>query len=47
MQDEANKRGIEILQSDYNNLLRKLSNKFEELRFVHQEHNKVWYFQRP
>ena len=39
MQDEANKRGIEIPQSDYNvNLIRKLSNKFKELRLVHQEH---------
>ena len=40
MQDKANKQGIEIPQSDYNNLIRKLSNKFKELRFVHQEHNK-------
>ena len=33
MQDKANilKRGIEIPQSDYNNLIRKLSNKFKEL----------------
>ena len=44
MQDEANKRGIEIPQSDNNNLIRKLSTKFEELRFVHQEHNKVLVF---
>ena len=40
MQDKANKQAIEIPQSDYNNLIRKLSNKFKELRFVHQEHNK-------
>ena len=44
MQDKANKQGIEIPQSDYNNLIRKLSNKFKELRFVHQEHNKVLVF---
>ena len=44
MQDEANKGGIEIPQSDYNNLTRKSSNKFKELQFVHQEHNKVLVF---
>ena len=44
MQDKANQQGIEIPQSDYNNLIRKLSNKFKELRFVHQEHNKALVF---
>ena len=44
MQDKANKQGTEIPQSDYNNLIRKLSNKFKELRLVHQEHNKVLVF---
>ena len=44
MQGEANKRGIEIPQSNYNNLIRKLSNKFKELRFVHQEQNKLLVF---
>ena len=43
-QDEANKRGIEVPQSDYNNLIRKLSNKLKELGLVHQEHNKVLVF---
>ena len=44
MQDKTKKRGTEIPQSDYNNLIRKLSNKFKELRFVHQEHNNVLVF---
>ena len=44
MQGEANKRGIEIPQSNYNNLIRKLSNKFKELRFVDQEQNKLLVF---
>ena len=44
MQEESKKQGIEIPLSDYNNLIRKLSNKFEELRFIHQEHNKVLVF---
>ena len=44
MQDKANKQGIEIPQSDYNNLIRKLSNKFKELRLFHQEHNKLLVF---
>ena len=44
MQEEASKRVIQIPQSDYNNLIRKLSNKSKELRFVNQEHNKVLVF---
>ena len=45
MQEESKIQGIEIPLSDYNNLLiRKLSNKFEELRFIHQKHNKVLVF---
>ena len=35
MQEESKIQGIEIPLSDYNNLIRKLSNKFEELRFIH------------
>ena len=44
MQEESKIQGLEIPLSDYNNLIRKLSNKFEELRFIHQEHNKVLVF---
>ena len=44
MQEESKIQGVEIPLSDYNNLIRKLSNKFEELRFIHQEHNKVLVF---
>ena len=44
MQEESKIQGIEIPLSDYNNLIRKLSNKFEELRFIHQEPNKVLVF---
>ena len=34
MSDEAQKMAIEIPQSDYKNLIRKISNRFEELQFV-------------
>ena len=44
MQDEANKRDIEIRESDYNNIIRLLSNKFKELRFVYKAQNKVLLF---
>ena len=33
--------GIEILQSDYKNLIRKISNRFEELKFVQKSSNNV------
>ena len=33
--------GIEILQSDYKNLIRKISNRFEELKFVQKSPNNV------
>ena len=33
--------GIEILQSDYKNLIRKISNRFEELEFVQKSPNNV------
>ena len=39
--DEAQKMGIEILQSDYKSLIRKISNRFEELKFVHKSPNNV------
>ena len=41
MSDEAQKMGIEILQSDYKNLIRKISNRFEELEFVQKSPNNV------
>ena len=41
MSDEAQKMGIEILQSDYKNLIRKISNRFEELKFVQKSPNNV------
>ena len=41
MSDEAQKMGIEILQSDYKNLIRRISNKFEELKFVQKSANNV------
>ena len=41
MSDEAQKMGIEILQSDYKNLIQKISNKFEELKFVQKSPNNV------
>ena len=44
MQEESKIQGTEIPLSDYNNLIRKLSNKFEELRFIHQEHNNILVF---
>ena len=33
--------GIEILQSDYKNLKRKISNRLEELKFVQKSTNNV------
>ena len=33
--------GIEILQSDYKNLKRKISNRLEELKFVQKSPNNV------
>ena len=41
MSDKAQKMGIEILQSDYKNLIRKISNRFEELKIVHKSPNNV------
>ena len=41
MSDEAQKMSIEILQSDYKNLKRKISNRFEELKFVQKSPNNV------
>ena len=41
MSDEAQKMGIEILQSDYKNLIRKISNRFEKLKFVQKSPNNV------
>ena len=41
MSDEAQKMGIEIPQSDYKNLIRKISNRFEELQFVQKSPNNV------
>ena len=41
MSDEAQKVDIEILQSDYKNLIRKISNRFEELQFVQNSPNNV------
>ena len=41
MSDEAQKMGMEIPQSDYKNLIRKISNRFEELQFVRKSPNNV------
>ena len=41
MPDEAQKMGIEIPQSDYKNLTRKISNRFEELQFVQKSPDSV------
>ena len=41
MSDEAQKMGIEIPPSDYKNLIRKISNRFEELQFVQKSPNNV------
>ena len=41
MSYEAQKMGTEIPQSDYKNLIRKISNRFEELQFVQKSPNNV------
>ena len=47
MSDEAQKMGIEIPQSDYKNLIRKISNRFEELQFVKSLLTSFWYTHPP
>ena len=39
--------GIEILQSDYKNLIRKISNRFEESKFVQKSPNNVLVYPSP
>ena len=41
MSDKANKLGISVSQSQYKNLLRSVSNKFQELEFMNYQQNKV------
>ena len=41
MSDEPQKIDTEIPQSDYKNLIRKISNRFEELQFVQKSPNNV------
>ena len=41
MSDDSQKMGIEIPQSDYKNLIQKISNRFEELQFVKKSPNNV------
>ena len=41
MSDKANELGISVSQSQYKNLLRSVSNKFQELEFINYQLNKV------
>ena len=47
MSDKAQEMGIEIPQSDYKNLIRKISNRFEDLQFVQKSPNNVLVYPLP